>query len=653
MRMSVKGLISRGLLAALAGALPASAAELVPAGPETVMTPSAEGFQYAPSLASLGPAGMVAVWVEDDDTGGAIKARFLDTAGAPVPGEIVLHPGASVLSYLNYPEVAGSPNGSFAAVWVDQNRIVGRHFKSRSDPGTSLRISPSGDRIHRGPSVAMDAAGNFVVVWYEDSLFSLDQRLFVRRFGADGLPLGDPVRVDETLIGPAHYQSNGYPRVAIHSDGSLLVTWDSSGGVRARRFNGPSQTWSSEIEAGYGALAVPVLYPEGDGAIVWVDNGKVRLRAVNGGGAFQDPPVEVGLYSDRTSNDSSSPSVALDRSGNALVLWTTLKPTAQPYEYRYGIQGRLFDRFLQPRGDAFLVTPGNFDESDPAVAASPAGGFVALWTSGYFPPSYFPIPVPTQIVQRHGQDGEGFGVLGRGFAGLCATDAETLCLGPGGRFAARVAWRKRSGEEGTGKPLALSKDTGSFWFFGPDNLELMVKMIDGQEVNGHFWVYSGALSDVEYTLTVRDTVTGAEKSYRNPQGRIASRADVEAFPSAAVLDYDTPVGGAAAALFLGDQGRFRVSVEFHHPLQNDAVVQAKAIPLTGDTGAFWFFNARNIELMIKILDGRSVNGRFWVYYGALSDVRYTITVTDTVTQTTKTYENTPGRLVSRADGEAF
>ena len=181
----------------------------------------------------------------------------------------------------------------------------------------------------------------------------------------------------------------------------------------------------------------------------------------------------------------------------------------------------------------------------------------------------------------------------------------------------------------------------------------MVKLIDGQEVNGYHWVYTGALSDVEYTLTVRDTVTGAEKSYRNPPGQIASRADVDAFPSSDVSEGDTPVFGAGETLFLGDQKRFRVTVEFHHPLQSGEIRQATAVPLTGDTGAFWFFGPRNLELMIKVLDGRSVNGRFWVYYGSLSDVRYTITVTDTMTGATKTYQNPPGRLVSRADTGAF
>ena len=63
------------------------------------------------------------------------------------------------------------------------------------------------------------------------------------------------------------------------------------------------------------------------------------------------------------------------------------------------------------------------------------------------------------------------------------------------------------------------------------------------------------------------------------------------------------------------------------------------MPLTGDTGAFWFFDAANIELVVKVLDGRPVNGNFWLFYGALSNVEYTLTVTDTETGAVKTYSN--------------
>jgi hypothetical protein len=48
-------------------------------------------------------------------------------------------------------------------------------------------------------------------------------------------------------------------------------------------------------------------------------------------------------------------------------------------------------------------------------------------------------------------------------------------------------------------------------------------------VPGRFWVFVGALTDIEYTVTVTDTLTGAEKSYSSPAGNLASFGDTAAF----------------------------------------------------------------------------------------------------------------------------
>ena len=57
----------------------------------------------------------------------------------------------------------------------------------------------------------------------------------------------------------------------------------------------------------------------------------------------------------------------------------------------------------------------------------------------------------------------------------------------------------------------------------------MIKVLDGTALNGRHWVFYGALSSVEYTITVTDTQTGVQKIYRNPSGRLASVADTGAF----------------------------------------------------------------------------------------------------------------------------
>ncbi|MDQ2978459.1 MAG: hypothetical protein M3R62_04510, partial [Acidobacteriota bacterium] len=78
-----------------------------------------------------------------------------------------------------------------------------------------------------------------------------------------------------------------------------------------------------------------------------------------------------------------------------------------------------------------------------------------------------------------------------------------------------------------------------------------------------------------------------------------------------------------------------------------------AVGLTGDTGYFWFFSSNNVELAVKVLDARGLNSRFWVFYGALSNVEYAMKVTDTLTGNVNTYSNPSGRFASVGDTEGF
>ena len=61
-----------------------------------------------------------------------------------------------------------------------------------------------------------------------------------------------------------------------------------------------------------------------------------------------------------------------------------------------------------------------------------------------------------------------------------------------------------------------------------------------------------------------------------------------------------------------------------------------------DSANFWFFNADNWELLIKVLDGCGTNDRYWVFLSAVTTVEYTVTVHDTQSQVTRTYTNDLG-----------
>ncbi len=86
----------------------------------------------------------------------------------------------------------------------------------------------------------------------------------------------------------------------------------------------------------------------------------------------------------------------------------------------------------------------------------------------------------------------------------------------GERFEVRATFRLSGGEEGNGQPVPLTEDTGYFWFFAPDNVELVVKVLNGCGINGRFWVFAGGLTNVEVEITVTDTATGRTEHYTNP-----------------------------------------------------------------------------------------------------------------------------------------
>jgi hypothetical protein len=109
----------------------------------------------------------------------------------------------------------------------------------------------------------------------------------------------------------------------------------------------------------------------------------------------------------------------------------------------------------------------------------------------------------------------------------CFPAGDALCLG-GGRFRAWIRFTAPNGT-GVGHPVSLTTDTGAFWFFSANNIELALKVVDGRAVNGKFWVFGGALTDVEYDLEIFDTTTGFTWRRHNSQDQLVSFADTTAF----------------------------------------------------------------------------------------------------------------------------
>jgi hypothetical protein len=650
----------------LALALPAHAASpWRPQGEEFQVNTHTFGSQFHPAVASDSAGNTFVAWIDKRHIG--LKGRAYDASGTPVSAEIRIE-DFSGIDLNGQPRVATLGPGDFIVTWGGPNGrgIKFRRFNALGQPlSDTLTAYDEPLDFAFSPDVAADPAGGFILCW---SVQTTPFRVLAQRFDSFGAP-----RAGAFVVSPESGGRKDGARIAVDPvSGRFMVTWidqreTENPDVWARRLNASGQPLGPEFlvdtdKGGEALGAVPVFHDDGF-SVVWSNFNVSRLEILAQRFDAAGPRVgaAVLLSLEQDFHDPSAPAVTVVPSGGLLVLWAgvdQLGPDA-------GVRGRLFDSAWRPASDLFEVnTYTQWSQTEPEVAVDGRGNFMAVWSSGETP--YITDP---QIDEFQGQDGSSYGVYGQRFSlAGCAADGDTLCLN-GGRFAVRATWKNPfTGETGVAHSHPLAADTGALWFFDPANLELMIKVLDARAVNGHFWVFYGALSNVEYTVTVTDTRTGAVKTYHNPPFELSSRADVSAFAEAppagltassaavtAAAPPPVPKAGScvptATALCLA-AGRFAVEVVWTDP-RIGLAAQARALPVTADTGVFWFVDATNLELMIKVLDGRGVNGHFWVFYGALSDLEYTITVTDTGTGQQRTYHNARNNLASRSDVTAF
>jgi hypothetical protein len=88
--------------------------------------------------------------------------------------------------------------------------------------------------------------------------------------------------------------------------------------------------------------------------------------------------------------------------------------------------------------------------------------------------------------------------------------------------------------------------------------------------------------------------------------------------------------------------RFSVTATFRAP--GGEVRQATRIPLTDASGLFYFFNANNVEMLVKVIRACVPQfDRYWVFVAATTNVEYTLTVIDTQADLIRVYTNDQGQ----------
>jgi hypothetical protein len=292
------------------------------------------------------------------------------------------------------PSVAGNASGEFVVVWHGGNTegyryfytIFGQRYDGQGQAlGANFRVRFDRRKSDQHADVAVHPTGHFVVVWDTSSLVGPDA-IYGRRYDSSGAPLGGVFQVNS-------YTTSGrdFPSVATDAAGNFVVVWrgpqDGSGwGVFGQRFNSAGEAVGGEFQVNSfttGNQERPSVTFAGANqfVVVWESTGQdgdgegVFGQRFDGAGNALGAEFLVNSY---TTSGQLRASIAGDASGNFVVVWDSRGQEGSST----GIFGQRFDATGQALGSEFQANSYTTStQTTPSVASDAAGNFVVTWES--------------------------------------------------------------------------------------------------------------------------------------------------------------------------------------------------------------------------------------------------------------------------------
>lgn len=335
-------------------------ADGTPQGPAQTISPASHRPQ-APAVGMSAAGDFVVAWRSPDPVRGArVHARSFDASGAPrsaVLDVALLHQGIGyhsvamnaagsfVVTWNNFTLLGLIPTGNGGSLYAGASTVHARRFELDGGSNGSLLVSTSvtnptplfGTNGTAPPVAAMDAQGNFVVAW-EDNTALLKPVIHARRFRHDGLGLGLKVRVNPTT------QANAsWPSIGMDAAGNYAIGWatphqtgpNSSSGhdLHFRRYSSAGVAQGDPVQVGDRLSLEPrsslAMAPQGHFAIAWVGTPsaacclpkQILLQRYSASGA---PQGSVAVVADDIATNES-PTAGIDGYGNVAVIWKELQ----------------------------------------------------------------------------------------------------------------------------------------------------------------------------------------------------------------------------------------------------------------------------------------------------------------------------------------
>jgi hypothetical protein len=290
--------------------------------------------------------------------------------------------------------VAMDATGNFVVVWQSSGAdgagdgIRGQRYSSGGAPqGEEFAINEYTTSNQQLPSVAMDADGDFVVAWQSNGQDGNGNEIWARRFAATGAPAAGEFHVNTTTT-----SAQLAPAVAMDDAGNFVIAWHSQNGtvasydIYAARYSAAGSVLQSEFAVNVyttasQANASVAMDTDGDFVIAWQSFGQdSTLNAVVALRFNQSgaPQGEEILVNEVTTGSQRVPSVGMDSVGNFVITWESDLQDGS----NYGIYARRYSAAGTALAGEFKVNTTTTDQQRvPQVAVDVDGDFVITWAS--------------------------------------------------------------------------------------------------------------------------------------------------------------------------------------------------------------------------------------------------------------------------------
>jgi len=286
-------------------------------------------------------------------------------------------------------DIAMDAAGSFVVVWDsygqdgDSGGIFGQRFGADGNSiGSEFQINTGTTGNQKVPAVAMNAVGNFVVVWRGPGEDQND--IFAQRFDANGQVIGDEFQVNSNTV-----DEQLCPSVAMDNDGKFIIVWESVNtpqeGMRAicaQSYDSSGQPLGSQIRVNDQNCACR--YPDvalsnsGQAIVVWIEQSATHSIWSRHFPADGNQPVLLSKKINESPNFTSltRPSIYIDSAGNYIIAWDGHSQNHNEDD----VYIRSYHWTHAPWHDQYLASntePGA--QRNPTVAMNDTGEFVVLW----------------------------------------------------------------------------------------------------------------------------------------------------------------------------------------------------------------------------------------------------------------------------------